>query len=210
MTMTMVFLSRRYLEVFLIALAIVTGCGRSKSPASRADGGGGTGGSIVGQDASDTTMADADSGGTGGMAGSGGAAGHAADAGGDATGGGGGNASILACPNTPPLRGTTCGGQTCVYEDCAGAGRTVADCYPAGSFDFTVTACTPATCAGATPSPCPTGSLCFKKPVNGVLTPTCLANPCGRGPITCACAGCSGACSVVGTADGVTVTCQTP
>jgi hypothetical protein len=203
----MAFFSRRYLEVSLIALAIVAGCGHSKSPASRADGGSGAGGIAAGQDASDTTTADADSGGTGGVAGG---AGLVADAAGDATGGGGANASVLACPDTPPLRGTTCGGQTCVYEDCAGAGRTIAQCYPAGSFDFTVTACTPASCAGATPSPCPMGSLCLKKPVNGVLTPTCLPNPCGRGPITCDCVTCSGACSIVGTADGVTVTCQTP
>jgi hypothetical protein len=212
-TMTMASSSRRYLDVSLIALAIVGGCGHSKIPASRVDGGGsgGAGGSIVGQDASDTTTAGTGGGGAGGVAGGGGAdAGPASDAGGDATGGGG-NAGILACPDTPPLQGTSCAGQTCVYEDCAGAGRTVAQCHPPGSFELTlVITCTPATCAGATASPCPMGSLCLKKPVNGALTPTCLTNPCGRGPITCACAGCSGACSVVGTADGVTVTCQTP
>ena len=117
------------------------------------------------------------------MAGAGGVDARPSDASEDATGGNGGNAGVLARPDTPPLQGTSCAGQTCVYEDCAGAGRTVAQCHPPGSFELTVvTACTPATCAGATASPCPMGSLCLEKPVNGVLTPTCLANPCGKGP----------------------------
>jgi hypothetical protein len=175
-------------ETSLLALALVAGCGHGKSPAS-SDGGSGAGG----------------------VAGGDGAAGSAADAGGDATGGGGGNnASVPACPDTPPLEGTDCAGQTCVYEDCVGAGRTVAFCHPAGSFEVTVTACTEAACGGAPASPCPMGSLCLEKPVDGGLTSTCLANPCGKGPITCACATCSGACSVVGSPTGITVTCQTP
>jgi hypothetical protein len=205
-------LSWRLREAFLIALAIASGCGRTKSSASPADGGGGGGaaGSVVGQDASDATAAGSGGGGAGGAAGGGGAdAGPQADAAGDVTSAAG-NAGALACPATPPLEGASCGGQNCVYEDCAGAGRIVASCYPEGSFQLSYGACSSVTCPGASASPCPMGSLCLKKPVGGVLTATCLANPCGRGPITCDCATCSGACSVAGTVDGVTVICQTP
>ena len=70
------------------------------------------------------------------MAGGGGAdAGPAPDAGGDATGAEAATpASWLAPTRRPSGHGVR--GPDLRYEDCARAGRTVAECHPAGSFDF--------------------------------------------------------------------------
>jgi hypothetical protein len=206
-----------------MVLAMVVGCGHTK-PASHGDGGAGTdggagagggvgGGGGAGADggADASTLSDGPVDGSdvgdAGAAGSGGA-----DGGTTSDTGAGGAVEALACPSKTPLQGADCAGQACVYQDCAGAGLTIALCHPEGSFELQVAACAPAACAGAASSPCATGSLCLKKPVNGVLTSSCLPNPCGTGPITCACATCSGACQVIGDAQtgGVTVTCQTP
>ena len=106
--------------------------------------------------------------------------------------------SASVCPATPPLSGSTCTGTDCYYEDCAGRGRTIALCHPEGTFDVQTTACSEPACIGTVRMTCVVGDICKNA--------SCAPNPCGKGPVTCACA-CGGACTIAGGTGGVTVTC---
>jgi hypothetical protein len=142
-------------------------------------------------------------GGRGGADGRGGAGGQG--------GGGGGGAAGTACPPAPPVDGAPCAGQDCFYEDCAGAGRTVARCHPEGTFEVVTTACTDVACSlsSAGGSSCPPGMICMQL-AGGAVTEECVQNTCGTGPIGCGClTSCAGACGVSGTSGGIQVSCNT-
>jgi hypothetical protein len=110
------------------------------------------------------------------------------------------------CPTTPPLEGDLCTGIDCTYDDCGGRGLTVARCHPEGTFEVQTTPCTAPTCIGIVRRTCAIGQICRATGTGGDLDAECVGNPCGRGPISCACA-CPGACTIVGGSSGITVTC---
>ena len=129
--------------------------------------------------------------------------------------GGAGGTAVATCPAVPPQSGGTCtAGLNCYYEDCAGAGRTVASCV-AGStveprWQVATGACTPVTCPTPVTLTCPAGQLCFIT-AGGALQVTCGTNTCGTSAISCGCLqSCSGVCSVLGfVQSGITVSCNT-
>jgi hypothetical protein len=106
--------------------------------------------------------------------------------------------ALPACPPAPPGNGAACGpvpvSQTCYYEDCAGAGRTVATCsVGVGAWQVTSNPCAALACedpnfpSGLT---CPAGKVCIiTKSIGGALmtTSTCVDHTCGTGPITPEC-----------------------
>jgi hypothetical protein len=171
--------------------------------------------------------ASAGSGGTGGSGGasagsggtSGGAGGASAGSGGrgGATGGSGGagGTASATCPTTPPQPGSNCNVPVnCTYEDCAGAGRTIATCV-AGSvsaprWQVSTGACTMATCPAPSSQTCAAGQVCLVL-AGGAFLAQCVSNTCGTSAISCDCIqSCSGVCTVIGSAQGgVTVSCNT-
>ena len=102
--------------------------------------------------------------------------------------GGAGGASGATCPAVPPQPGGNCTvGLNCYYEDCAGAGRTVASCV-AGStveprWQVATGACTAVTCPNPSSLTCPAGQLCFISAGGAVLV-TCGTNTCGTSAIS--------------------------
>jgi hypothetical protein len=112
--------------------------------------------------------------------------------------------TIPACPQTPPANKASCGpvDYPCFYEDCGGAGRTLATCA-SGVWTVQTTACTAVTCQGANVTPaaitCPVGQVCVRTAsgnVSAKLTPKCVDNTCGKGPISPQCiSGLSGNCA---------------
>ena len=221
------------------AVAILLGCGDgSSSTGTGGSAGGTTGGSAGGTTGSGGAIAGAGGGvaGSSGQAGSGGVAGAQAGSGGVSGGrggsggaaggrggsggasggrGGGGGTAAPACPTSPPEPGTNCpGGLNCYYEDCSGAGRTIASCV-AGSasaprWQVTTGACTAVTCPNPSSQSCPAGQLCFIA-AGGAILATCGSNTCGTSAISCDCIqGCSGVCTVIGSAQGgIIVSCNT-
>jgi hypothetical protein len=174
--------------LLVLAGSVAVGCGASGPAAPDASGGDGhaTGGDVrdggtTVVDASSDVPVDA--------------SGDTRDAGRDL---GREGPSATACPATPPLSGSTCTGTDCYYEDCGGRGRTIALCHPEGTFDVQTTACTEPACIGTVRMTCVVGDICKNA--------SCAPNPCGKGPISCACA-CAGACTIAGGTGGVTVTC---
>jgi hypothetical protein len=122
---------------------------------------------------------------------------------------------VATCPATAPQSGSNCDVPvTCVYEDCAGAGRTIATCV-AGSVSsprWTVTtgACTVVTCPTPSSVTCPAGQVCLVL-AGGAFLAQCVSNTCGTSAITCDCIqSCSGVCTVNASAlTGATVSCNT-
>lgn len=167
---------------------IATADGASGGAGNAARGGAGGGGA--------TGRADAASGGApidGGVfdVGSAGGTGGGLSTGG--VGGTGGSAAT-ACPSTAPTQGSSCnysGTASCYYEDCAGSGRTLANCQ-SGTWQVTTGACTTVSCQGT----CALGQLCLRIQ-SGYLTKDCVTPTCGTGPVTPACVpGVRGTCSV--------------
>ena len=158
------------------------------------------------------TVATGGSGGMGGATiGSGGAAGRDAGPGGGAGGTTGlDGPTAAACPGAPPRDGDPCGAsQTCYYEDCAGAGRTVATCTK-GGWAASVAACKSVACrSGTTSTTCDAGKLCLAI-ASGSPVAACAPNTCGAGAIACDCLpSCTGTCTVSGTAaDGIVINCN--
>ena len=206
----------------LLSLGLASGgCGSSRGDvgdAAPADGAAGTGGTAMGGaagtgGATGTGGAAATGGvaGTGGAAGTGGVAGSggAAGTGGRGTGGTGTGGALSACPVAAPFAGSACAGlegAQCFYEDCAGVGRTTATCT-GGRWQEHNTACTQVPCQfGAS---CPAGTICVQY-VGGAVTTMCVANPCGTGPVSCACLTCSQTCqSSWSETAGIRTTCNT-
>lgn len=152
-----------------------------------------------------------------GVAGSGGKVDAGAGGGsGGATAGGGGGGQVLACPANPPHVSDSCTAENrvCSYEDCAGAGRTVATCGRFGSARLTwgvqTAPCGAVHCAGLpNQMSCTSGQICAVSE-GGTIAGTCAPSSCGSGPVTCACAhaACTD-CMIWGSAEqGFTVTCN--
>lgn len=115
--------------------------------------------------------------------------------------------SGTACPLTAPTNGASCGGMalSCVYQDCAGAGRTLADCK-GGFWSAQTASCDSLKCQGGGIYTgylfCDPGQLCVLTTGGGgayVITPSCMDNTCAPSPITVKCLGLSSNCYVTGT-----------
>jgi hypothetical protein len=181
----------------------IAGAGGS-SPATGTGGNNtGTGGSDVvhdaGVDINTVTEAGSDSGGTAGSP-----DGASVDDGGpDAP-------AARTCPNAAPRDGDGCASaQSCFYEDCAGAGRTVATCVQ-GAWSVTNGPCNTFACqSGITATSCEAGKVCVAI-ASGFPVTLCVTNSCGTGPVSCDCVdSCIGTCSVRGTAaDGIAIDCN--
>jgi hypothetical protein len=127
--------------------------------------------------------------------------------------------AVPACPPTPPADGTSCGpvDHPCLYEDCAGKGRTLATCA-AGTWSVATTACGSVTCEGVGVSPlaitCAAGQVCVRTSTSNVVytvQPTCVDNTCGANPISPEClTGLSGDCSVEASTAGGSIYCVLP
>jgi len=179
-------------------------------------GGGATSGA-AGRNGGGAAGANGGSAGTsGGSAGAQGGGGKGGAGAGGATAGGGGVAQGLACPENPPGTAVSCNsdGQVCFYEDCAGAGRTVATCQRLGgarlSWTLQTAACGAVQCVGL-PSAmsCTSGQICSVSE-GGTIGGMCAESSCGTGPVTCACAhaSCTNCAISGGVGQGFTVTCS--
>ena len=152
--------------------------------------------------------------GASGTSGSGGKGGAGAAGG---NGGSGGATLTPTCPATAPLGASPCvpGGPICYYEDCAGAGRTVASCQKQGmpgfSWSVETAACATVQCFGIPGAlSCASGQVCSVTQ-GGAISGMCVQSTCGSGPITCECAhaACTDCTTYGGTEQGFTVTCNT-
>ncbi len=118
--------------------------------------------------------------------------------------------AVTPCPSLPPRDRNPCDGSLqCFYEDCAGAGRTVAACAQ-GAWSVTVDACQSYLCqSGTVSATCAAGTVCVAI-ASGFPIAQCVQNSCGAGPISCSCLGaCTGTCSLRGTAtQGIIVECN--
>jgi hypothetical protein len=231
----------------LLACGATDGSGQNGASSGAGSGGSGANGAVSGT--GESTGGNDDTGAASGSSGSssqGGAAGTTsgvtgsvasasgnAGAGGSSSGGAGnagGTAGAMgdtpACPTEPPddgflcLQGALYDSHTCIYEDCAGSGRTLARCgteilgpdnvqkrwsvqtAPCGE----TVQCSQANANGTT---CALGDVCLVR-AGGALIVECVESSCGTGPIGCDCvSGCSGACSLSGTTEGATLSCNT-
>lgn len=181
------------------------GSGASTGGSASGSSPGGSGGSM----ATGGTAGSAGTAGSGGSVATGGASGNTGSGGSAGTGGSAG--ASAQCPESPPSDGSPCvaAGQACHYQDCAGAGLTTAQCVSA-SWVVETSACDTFLCSGAGDE-CSAGQICSIMQ-GGAIFSECVENPCGTGPVTCACAApsCPGGCNVIGYAGGgITVTCNT-
>jgi hypothetical protein len=116
-----------------------------------------------------------------------------------------------ACPALPPSSGSQCTGQAvCFYDACPSAGRTQATCT-AGTWVIEVGACGEVSCQGSygVGSTCSSGEVCLVK-IGGALIISCMANPCGTGPVSPDCSDFTTGCTpMFSTASGVTYYCYT-
>jgi len=121
-------------------------------------------------------------------------------------GSGGSGGAPPACPAAAPSAGASCDrAQTCFYEDCGAAGRTVATCAN-GGWSLEAGPCTGVFCQSQT---CAVGEICLMSG-GGALLVECIQNTCGSGAITCGCLqSCTPSCSVSGSLQsGVTIRCN--
>lgn len=109
------------------------------------------------------------------------------------------------CPSAAPANGTNCGSNalSCVYQDCAGAGRTQATCQ-GGTWDVQTVTCDSVSCKGGglaiSGVICGPGQICVHTTEAGGayrITPSCATNNCGSSPVSLSCVqGLSGSCTV--------------
>jgi len=86
--------------------------------------------------------------------------------------------------------------------------RSVATCV-SGAWHVEVGACQTVQCGNPASMTCPSSDLCSVS-VGGTLFVQCIENKCGKGPITCECAGACSNCSITGSVNrGVSLTCNT-
>jgi|GEM_PF-1112532 len=102
---------------------------------------------------------------------------------------------VPACPATAPKDGTACESvdHKCYYEDCVGAGRTMASCA-GGLWAVENGACTPVDCPGGGITPagttCAAGEVCVRTTSTGgayTITASCTQQICGTGPVSVSC-----------------------
>lgn len=104
------------------------------------------------------------------------------------------------CPANPPTDGSSCSQfpeMSCIYQDCAGAGRTIADCEK-GAWKLIQRKCSPQKCEnkypGGTYPTCAAGEVCYTWAADEA---TCVVPTCGTGPITFDCVpGTTGYCRI--------------
>jgi len=127
--------------------------------------------------------------------------------------------ALPTCPQTPPANAASCGAVdfSCIYEDCAGAGRTQAVCA-SGTWTVQNAACSTTECAGAgattTMLTCAAGKICVRTTSGGgayTVQPSCVDNTCGKGPVSPECLQrLSGSCSASYSLSGVIINCSLP
>lgn len=113
-------------------------------------------------------------------------------------------ASATICPTVAPVDRATCSGAvTCSYQDCAGAGRTLATCR-SNLWTVETAACDTTRCAGAgttaTTLICKADEVCVLTTSGGGaywIRPDCVKNTCSPAAVATTCLpGLSGSCSV--------------
>jgi hypothetical protein len=125
--------------------------------------------------------------------------------------------ALLPCPQTAPKNGSACSSSngTCYYEDCAGAGRSLATCV-AGAWQVETAACSSYRCevpntegGGLT---CTAGQICvITTNTSFNVTPTCVDQTCGTHPMDTDCVkDLTGNCSPKYSLSGVVVNCAMP
>lgn len=97
------------------------------------------------------------------------------------------------CPSARPAPGGSCGevALTCLFEDCAGVGRSYATCT-GGKWSVETIACTSVICGTSTSTglTCALGQVCLHQITIGgakMETATCVPTSCGTGPISPSC-----------------------
>jgi hypothetical protein len=124
---------------------------------------------------------------------------------------------LLPCPQTAPKNGSACSSSngTCYYEDCAGAGRSLATCV-ASAWQVESAACSSYRCevpntvgGGLT---CTAGQICvITTNTSFNVTPTCVDQTCGTRPMDTDCVkDLTGNCSPKYSLSGVVVNCAMP
>jgi hypothetical protein len=124
---------------------------------------------------------------------------------------------LLPCPQAAPQNGSACSPAygTCYYEDCAGAGRSLATCA-AGAWRVDTVPCSAFACqvpnsdGGALT--CAAGQICvITTNTSFNVTPACEKQTCGTRPMSTGCiGGLTGDCSPKYQLSGVVVTCAMP
>ncbi len=124
---------------------------------------------------------------------------------------GAGGATGSPCPATPPTNGAACSAfvETCYYEECAGRGRTLADC-PLGVWRVSTGPCSSQVCtrlAGGLSVTCAAGEICLGWCGSDAR---CTTHTCGTGPLSKECiSGATGYCTLSGSvSDGMRLQCQ--
>lgn len=91
------------------------------------------------------------------------------------------------CPATPPMAGSACEPcadvPACTYNDCAGAGRTVAQCV-GNAWQVMTEACDATDCDGLKCG----AQVCLTVQGQAAGDKRCADDPCAGGPLTCECA----------------------
>lgn len=125
--------------------------------------------------------------------------------------GGSGGAPDGTCPNEPPVENGSCSelGVLCAYEDCSGAGRTVAECL-FGQWSVETGACTEVVYCSDGSATCALGEICSIT-AGGAYQQQCVPNTCEGEAVDCDCLqGCGGDCFTSAMLEtGITVTCDT-
>jgi len=124
---------------------------------------------------------------------------------------------LLPCPQTAPKSGSACSSSngTCYYEDCAGAGRSLANCV-AGAWQVEAAACSSYRCEAPNTQggglTCAAGQICvITTNTSFNVTPTCVDQTCGTRPMSTACVeDLTGNCSPKYSVSGVVVNCAMP
>lgn len=126
------------------------------------------------------------------------------------TAAGGSGGGDVPCPSEAPAAGSECSGASyCVYEDCTGAGRSIATCSES-AWSVSTTACSETFTCLIGGGQCNAGEICLIH-AGGAISQRCVPNTCGTGPVECDCAeGCFDYCRVeVSPEQGITVICNT-
>jgi hypothetical protein len=109
--------------------------------------------------------------------------------------------SVAHCPKVPLKNGAACKEPgECTYVDCAGPGRVTVRCN-GSKVNVETLPCGPFRCGGVGGIDCDGDTLCVERS-SGYHDFKCVANPCGKAPLSCECAGslCPGhSCTMHGT-----------
>jgi hypothetical protein len=124
---------------------------------------------------------------------------------------------LLPCPQAAPKNGSACSSSngTCYYEDCAGAGRSLATCV-ASAWQVESAACSSFTCKAPNTEAgrltCAAGQVCvITTSTSFNVTPACENQTCGTRPMSTSCIeGLTGNCSPKYQLGGVVVSCAMP